>query len=65
MQIQQATKTELMLLITGLRAILIADSVKEKHKLLIQLETELSTRYGVMVGTDAEQERNVSMSMIG
>ena len=65
MQIQSASMKELMLLIAGLRAIHISDSVKEKHKLLIQLETELSTRYGVMVGTDAEQERNISMSTIG
>lgn len=57
MQISQVSKTELMLLIAGLRAIHIADSINERRKLVIQLENELSTRYGVMVGTAQEQER--------
>lgn len=58
MQISQVNQKELMLLIAGLRAIHIADSMLAKRKLLIQLEQELSTRYGVMVGTVEEQERN-------
>jgi hypothetical protein len=61
MQISQATKQELMLLIHGLRSIHVADSEDVRSKLAIQLETELSTRYGVMVGTDAEQERSLQI----
>jgi hypothetical protein len=57
MQISQATQQELMLLIHGLRSVFVADSEDIRKKLAIQLETELSTRYGVMVGTDDEQER--------
>jgi len=58
MQISQVTKQELMLLIGGLRSIYVADSETIRKKLAIQLENELSTRYGVMVGTAQEQERN-------
>jgi len=58
MQISQASKKELMLLIHGLRAIHVADSEDVRSKLAIQLETELATRYGVMVGTEDEQERS-------
>lgn len=58
MQISQVTEKELCLLITGLRAIYIANSEPVRSKLAIQLETELSTRYGIMVGTNEEQERS-------
>lgn len=58
MQIQTATEKELALLITGLRSIHIADSEVERKKLAIQLETEMATRYGRMVGQVSEQERN-------
>lgn len=58
MQIQQVKQKELMLLIAGLRAIHIADSEPERFKLAIQLENELATRFGMMVGTVEEQERN-------
>ena len=46
MQISQVTEKELGLLITGLRAIHVADSERERHKLAVQLEVELATRYG-------------------
>jgi hypothetical protein len=57
MQISQVTQKELSLLITGLRAIFVVDCEDARKKLAIQLENELSTRFGKMVGTDAEQER--------
>lgn len=57
MQISQVSKVELCLLITGLRAIHVSDSEDVRSKLAIQLENELSTRFGIMVGTDDEQER--------
>lgn len=47
MQIQQVKKEELMLLIHGLRSFYVADSETLRAKLQIQLEQELSTRYGV------------------
>lgn len=46
MQIKSATKDELALLIHGLRAIHVHDLVAVQKRLLAQLETELSTRYG-------------------
>lgn len=58
MQIGKVTEKELGLLITGLRSIIIADSEPERRKLAIQLETELSTRYGKAIGGPSEQERN-------
>lgn len=58
MQISQITKTELGLLITGLRAIHVADCETERRKLAIQLETEMSTRFGMSIGGPDEQERN-------
>jgi hypothetical protein len=58
MQISQAKQKELMLLIHGLRAIYISDSETERHALAVQLETELATRFGVMVGNPEDQERN-------
>lgn len=58
MQIQTVSMKELMLLITGLRAIHVADSEVERYKLVVQLENELATRYGRMVGTVEQQERN-------
>lgn len=60
MQIQNCNQDELMLLIHGLRSIFVADKEAIRHRLTIQLETELSTRYGKMVGTEQEQERNKS-----
>lgn len=57
MQIQTATKTELMLLVHAIRSVYVADVEDTRKKLAVQLETELASRYGVMVGTDAEQER--------
>lgn len=60
MQIQSVKREELMLLITGLRAIHVADQEPLRRALALQLENDLSTRYGVMVGTDAEQERNAA-----
>lgn len=58
MQISTATKDELSLLIHGLRSIYVADTEQLRSKLAVQLETELSTRYGVMVGEPTDQERN-------
>jgi hypothetical protein len=58
MQISQVTEKELGLLITGLRAIHVADSERERHKLAVQLEVELATRYGKRVGVEDEQERS-------
>jgi hypothetical protein len=60
MQISSVKEVELGLLITGLRAIHVADQELTKHKLLIQLETELATRFGRMIGTASEQERNTT-----
>lgn len=60
MQISQCTEKELALLIHGLRAIHVADSEDVRRKLAIQLETELATRYGRMVGTANDQERSFS-----
>lgn len=57
MQISQATEIELALLITGLRAIFIGDCEDQRRKLAIQLENELTTRYGKAVGEPNEQER--------
>ena len=48
-QISQAKKEELALLITGLRAIHVSDQVELQKKLLAQLERELSTRFGLVV----------------
>ena len=59
MQIQTATKEELSLLITGLRSVIVVDQRGLQIRLMKQLENELSTRYGVMVGTDKEQARNI------
>jgi hypothetical protein len=59
-QISQITRTELSLLIAGLRAIHVADSEDVRRKLAIQLENELSTRYSLMVGSWSEQERSTS-----
>lgn len=47
MQIQTANKEELGLLIMGLESIYVADQEKLLNKLLEQLRTELSTRYGL------------------
>ena len=58
MQISQATENELGLLITGLRAIHVSDQAELRLRLAAQLETELATRYGTMIGSAAEQERN-------
>lgn len=58
MQIQTVTADELGLLITGLRSVHIVDQAVLMSRLKIQLETELSTRYGMMIGTVDEQERN-------
>lgn len=58
MQISQVNETELSLLITGLRSIYIADVEPVRLKLAQQLENELSTRYGKMIGAAGEQERN-------
>lgn len=58
MQISQVKQAELQLLIHGLRSVHVSDMEEIRHKLCVQLETELATRFGVMVGTDAEQERN-------
>jgi hypothetical protein len=58
MQVQQATAEELGLLIAGLRAIYIADQVTLQRRLLVQLETELSTRYGKRIGSSEEQARS-------
>lgn len=58
MQISQIKQVELALLITGLRAIHVSNSAKEKRTLLIQLENEMSTRFGMMIGKVEEQERN-------
>ena len=60
MQISSATKNELSLLIHGLRSIYVADMEDTRKKLAIQLEQELSTRYGMIVGTQEEQERNAA-----
>ncbi len=57
MQISQVKQKELMLLITGLRSIHISDSEPERLKLARQLESELSARFGVMVGGPKDQER--------
>lgn len=61
MQISQVTVVELGLLIMGLRAIHVADSEAIRHRLAKQLKQELSTRFGTMVGTVDEQERNQSI----
>ena len=60
MQISQVTEKELSLLIAGLRAIHVADSESVRRKLAIQLELELSRRFGKMVGSWSEQERSTS-----
>lgn len=68
MQITTATKTELMLLIHGLRSIHVSDKEIERHELAVQLENELSTRYGVMLGVTSDQERydgNINKSYKG
>lgn len=49
MQIQQAKKEELMLLVHGLKAVYVADMENVRTRLLAQLEQELSTRYGMRV----------------
>lgn len=58
MQISQIKQAELGLLITGLRAIYVDDQEHVRHALLIQLETEMATRFRMMIGTADEQERN-------
>lgn len=60
MQISQVKERELGMLISGLRAIGFSDPEHsaDHSRLLVQLETELSTRYGMAIGTPAEQERN-------
>lgn len=58
MQISQIKQDELMLLIHGLRSIHVSDKETIRHRLAVQLENELSTRYSMMVGTSEEQERN-------
>lgn len=58
MQISRCTETELGLLITGLRAIYVDDVEETRKRLAIQLESELQTRYGKMIGTADMQERN-------
>lgn len=57
MQISHINEIELMLLIHGLRSIHVSDIEAERKKLTIQLETELSTRFGTMVGVAQDQER--------
>lgn len=47
MQIQQAKAEELGLIITGLRTIYVAEQEPLRKRLLEQMETELSTRYGL------------------
>jgi len=58
MQIQHVTETELGLLITGIRAIHVMDCEPTRRKLAIQLETELSSRFGTCIGKPEDQERN-------
>lgn len=60
MQISQVNANELGLLITGLRSIHIANQAELLSRLKIQLEQELSTRFGMMIGTPAEQERTIT-----
>jgi hypothetical protein len=60
MQISSATKEELGLLISGLRAIYIHSQEPLRRKLAAQLETELTTRFGLRVGGDDNQERNMA-----
>jgi hypothetical protein len=60
MQISQVTEKELALLITGLRAIHIADSEDVRRKLALQLENEMATRFSMMVGSWSDQERATS-----
>ncbi len=57
MQIQTATKDELGLLIKGLRQIYVDDVEHVRHSLLVQLENELLTRFGLRIGEPDEQER--------
>jgi hypothetical protein len=59
MQISRITKTELALLIAGLRCIHVSDAEATRKKLALQLENEMATRFGVMVGSENEQERNI------
>lgn len=49
MQIQTATKEELALLINGLRSMIVMDQQVLQEKLLKQLESELSRRYGMVL----------------
>jgi hypothetical protein len=49
MQISKATKSELALLIHGLRSIYVEDLEDKRKKLLIQLQNELLTRFSVRV----------------
>jgi hypothetical protein len=60
MQIQTVTEKELALIIHGLRAICVTDSESVRRKLAIQLENEMSQRFGKMVGSWSEQERSTS-----
>lgn len=57
MQISQVKREELMLLVHALRSVHVSDMEDTRHKLVVQLEIELTTRFGVQVGTDADQER--------
>jgi hypothetical protein len=49
MQIGQAKKDELALIVHALRAVYVADLEAVRSKLLSDFERELSTRYGVKV----------------
>jgi len=57
MQISRVTETELGLLITGLRAIHVADAEATRKTLAVQLEHEMATRFNKMVGKPEDQER--------
>lgn len=50
-----------MLLINGLRSTHVANLEPLRRRLAIQLETELNTRYGVMVGQAGDQEREAEL----
>lgn len=59
MQISKATANELMVLLNGLRSSHVADQGELISRLKIQLETELSGRYSLMLGSTDEQERTI------
>ena len=54
MHIKNVSKEELGLLILGLRAISVIDQEELHTKLLIQLENELSTRFGMKLAQQQE-----------